>query len=496
MPFGSITTTAHPIRQNQFVGNPFNAATIGLHKPSPTSINPLFNIKKEEYDMMQASHPLDLAARNNFYHTQRNGESPTERQVFLSESPNSYNTRDLPISVSYSDNLTTLPSQLHGGMGSNHIGSGSRPVPSGGSSGNSLQSGSPNGPMGIPIANSASFRQIVSSSAPTSSFDMEAFVRGGRGSSNSSNQSANPNVDNDFYRDRRKKDIHNMIERRRRYNINDRIKELGLMLPKSTAEEMKLNKGTILKASCDYIRQLQQDRDVMLKQQHERQQLEEATKLYAKRVRELEEALQKNGLNIPEGTNPPPIPNASSETQSNVRSIKQEPFEEPLSPSQTPTGSYPSSGFMNQMQEMQITSPGYHQNSPSGGPLVGSLPSDTSFGHYHHRQNNFFNASSPISTPQNSSNHGSLSEYNTPNTWSPLQHNMLQGNGGFDFVMEDLTSSQNRNSLQQQGDPMLGGPNLSQMSPDIQWDNAGFSPESQHNTGNTPNPHSSLSIDY
>ena len=245
-------------------------------------------------------------------------------------------------------------------MGSNHIGSGSRPVPSGGSSGNSIQSGSPNGPMGIPIANSASFRQIVSSSAPTSSFDMEAFVRGGRGSSNSSSQATNPNVDNDFYRDRRKKDIHNMskfktcfysclylfyfclflVERRRRYNINDRIKELGLMLPKSTAEEMKLNKGTILKASCDYIRQLQQDRDIMLKQQHERQQLEEATKLYAKRIRELEEALQKNGVNIPEGTNPPPLPKVSNDIGSHVRQIKQEPFEDPLSPSQTPTGSY------------------------------------------------------------------------------------------------------------------------------------------------------------
>uniref|UniRef100_A0A914PE14 Uncharacterized protein n=1 Tax=Panagrolaimus davidi TaxID=227884 RepID=A0A914PE14_9BILA len=99
-------------------------------------------------------------------------------------------------------------------MGSNHIGSGSRPIPSGGSSGNSLQSGSPNGPMGIPIANSASFRQIVSSSAPTSSFDMEAFVRGGRGSSNSSNQSTNPTVDSDFYRDRRKKDIHNMSKQK------------------------------------------------------------------------------------------------------------------------------------------------------------------------------------------------------------------------------------------------------------------------------------------
>jgi hypothetical protein len=58
---------------------------------------------------------------------------------------------------------------------------------------------------------------------------MEKFVR--RGGS-----AAAAPVDADFYRDRRKKDIHNMIERRRRYNINDRIKELGLMLPKSTAE--------------------------------------------------------------------------------------------------------------------------------------------------------------------------------------------------------------------------------------------------------------------
>lgn len=93
---------------------------------------------------------------------------------------------------------------------------------------------------------------------------------------------------------------------------------------------------------------------------------------------------------------------------------------------------------MNQMQEMQITSPGYHQHSPSI-PLVGSLPSDSSFGHYHHRQNNFFTSSSPLSTPQNSSNHGSLSEYNTPNTW-------LHGNGPFDFVMEDLTSQVRNNS--------------------------------------------------
>lgn len=33
-------------------------------------------------------------------------------------------------------------------------------------------------------------------------------------------------------KDRQKKDNHNMIERRRRFNINDRIKELGTLLPK------------------------------------------------------------------------------------------------------------------------------------------------------------------------------------------------------------------------------------------------------------------------
>ncbi|MEE6513456.1 hypothetical protein FKM82_021102 [Ascaphus truei] len=34
-------------------------------------------------------------------------------------------------------------------------------------------------------------------------------------------------------RERQKKDTHNMIERRRRFNINDRIKELGALIPKT-----------------------------------------------------------------------------------------------------------------------------------------------------------------------------------------------------------------------------------------------------------------------
>ncbi|CAJ0569560.1 unnamed protein product, partial [Mesorhabditis spiculigera] len=189
-------------------------------------------------------------------------ESP-EMQRY-GDSPN-FNQSELPISHSYADNLTNI--------------SASRPIPGGNnSSGGSGHSTSPVGGIGIPGVQSNSFRHVVSSSAPTSSHDMDHMARG-------SSQGPINGDDGDFYRDRRKKDIHNMIERRRRYNINDRIKELGLMLPKGSSEDMKLNKGTILKASCDYIRQLQRDRDVMMKQQQHQSKLEVTAKQYADRVR-------------------------------------------------------------------------------------------------------------------------------------------------------------------------------------------------------------------
>lgn len=53
--------------------------------------------------------------------------------------------------------------------------------------------------LSIPI-HSPSFRQVVSSSAPTSSLDMDTIVRCNQDSSN----------EPEFCRDRRKKDIHNM----------------------------------------------------------------------------------------------------------------------------------------------------------------------------------------------------------------------------------------------------------------------------------------------
>lgn len=106
-------------------------------------------------------------------------------------------------------------------------------------------------------------------------------------------------------KDRQKKDNHNLIERRRRFNINDRIKELGALIPKSsdpvylTDREMRWNKGTILKASVDYIRKLQKEqqraRDVEMKQK----KLEQANQTLLLRIQELEMQARVHGLATP-----------------------------------------------------------------------------------------------------------------------------------------------------------------------------------------------------
>lgn len=55
------------------------------------------------------------------------------------------------------------------------------------------------------------------------------------------------------------------VERRRRFNINDRIKELGTLLPKTNdpyyevVRDVRPNKGTILKSSVDYIKCLKHE---------------------------------------------------------------------------------------------------------------------------------------------------------------------------------------------------------------------------------------------
>ncbi|KAI8391601.1 helix-loop-helix DNA-binding domain-containing protein [Radiomyces spectabilis] len=94
---------------------------------------------------------------------------------------------------------------------------------------------------------------------------------------------------------RRRRESHNAVERRRRENINERIQELGSLLPDSMLEDLqtsanmtngnnnnKPNKGAILRKSVDYIRLMQQDLSGYQQRLHE---LEKLVEQYRKKER-------------------------------------------------------------------------------------------------------------------------------------------------------------------------------------------------------------------
>uniref|UniRef100_A0A667ZZ70 Transcription factor binding to IGHM enhancer 3a n=1 Tax=Myripristis murdjan TaxID=586833 RepID=A0A667ZZ70_9TELE len=97
-------------------------------------------------------------------------------------------------------------------------------------------------------------------------------------------------------KERQKKDNHNLIERRRRFNINDRIKELGGLIPKSSDPEMRWNKGTILKASVDYIRKLQKEQQRAREMESRQRKLEHTNRSLLLRIQELELQARLHGL--------------------------------------------------------------------------------------------------------------------------------------------------------------------------------------------------------
>uniref|UniRef100_A0A914W5M0 BHLH domain-containing protein n=1 Tax=Plectus sambesii TaxID=2011161 RepID=A0A914W5M0_9BILA len=325
----------------------------------------------------------------------------------------------LPASYSCTDGLTALTSSQNHGGGRAITGSSS--------------------------TTSSDYNRQVSSSAPTGSLDIDSLVH----------QEVVVS-EHEFFRDRRKKDIHNMIERRRRYNINDRIKELGMMLPKHTAsEDMKLNKGTILKASCDYIRQLQRDREHMVRVQQQQGRLESAARLYAQRVKELEAQLQKNGLPIPPPVTLPPVGSPSVTTVMG-RPIKQEPIDT-SSPASTP-GAQASPGFLSALSDttaaMAIASPSGIPNSSSRGGGAGS----------------FFSVGSQSETPAFATPQGGHELLETPQVdlnapiWPSQQQQQQQqqpgaphmgppGNHPFPDLMMDISAMTTGPLLQ--GDPMI-----------------------------------------
>uniref|UniRef100_A0A1E1X5D7 Putative microphthalmia-associated transcription factor n=1 Tax=Amblyomma aureolatum TaxID=187763 RepID=A0A1E1X5D7_9ACAR len=103
-------------------------------------------------------------------------------------------------------------------------------------------------------------------------------------------------------KDRQKKDNHNMIERRRRFNINDRIKELGTLLPRTNdrhydlVRDIRQNKGTILKATVDYVRTLKKENDRIPMVEEKQRTLEQQNRQLLLRIQELEQTMQMHGI--------------------------------------------------------------------------------------------------------------------------------------------------------------------------------------------------------
>ncbi|XP_019734860.1 melanocyte inducing transcription factor a isoform X1 [Hippocampus comes] len=120
-------------------------------------------------------------------------------------------------------------------------------------------------------------------------------------------------------KERQKKDNHNLIERRRRFNINDRIKELGTLIPKSNDPDMRWNKGTILKASVDYIRKLQREQQRTKELECRQRKLEHTNRHLMLRIQELEIQARAHGLTV---VSSPSV--CTSEMMGRV--IKQEPL--------------------------------------------------------------------------------------------------------------------------------------------------------------------------
>jgi len=109
-------------------------------------------------------------------------------------------------------------------------------------------------------------------------------------------------------KDRVKKDNHNMIERRRRFNINDRIKELGTLLPKQNEQyyeivrDVRQNKGSILKASVDYIRLLRREREKKVTLEEKYKKLELSNRKALLKLQEYEQRMASAGLQVEQTT--------------------------------------------------------------------------------------------------------------------------------------------------------------------------------------------------
>ncbi|CAN7988849.1 unnamed protein product [Ixodes hexagonus] len=110
------------------------------------------------------------------------------------------------------------------------------------------------------------------------------------------------------------------VERRRRFNINDRIKELGTLLPRTNdrhyelVRDLRQNKGTILKATVDYVRTLKKETEKISVVEERQRVLEQQNKQLLLRIQAnqilLEHTIRVHGISLSSQTWQP-----TSETQ-------------------------------------------------------------------------------------------------------------------------------------------------------------------------------------
>lgn len=97
-----------------------------------------------------------------------------------------------------------------------------------------------------------------------------------------------------WMKERRKKDIHNKIEQRRRYNINDRIDDLGSLLRKG-GHDIRHNKGAILRETIVYIRALRDYLAGLEKVEERAEELNRTNETILLRIQRMQSFLQSRG---------------------------------------------------------------------------------------------------------------------------------------------------------------------------------------------------------
>ncbi|GAU93727.1 hypothetical protein RvY_05621-2 [Ramazzottius varieornatus] len=96
-------------------------------------------------------------------------------------------------------------------------------------------------------------------------------------------------------KDRQKKDNHNIIERKRRDNINNLIKELRTLLPHSSDP----SKGSTLKAAVDYLKELKKDKDRVKAMEERQKSTEHQNRKLSLKIQELERLADAHGIQLP-----------------------------------------------------------------------------------------------------------------------------------------------------------------------------------------------------